>query len=552
LIVLIRFISTGVAGAIETSDKIVRTDVITIGRATDQVLHIKDKRARLKHAEIRQVDGEFRISTAALAGVTVNGRSQREIVLAAGDVIEVGANQLRVIEPGADADFALSFELVAGARDEDVAPDWTRTPAGIAGVDKRRLAWIAVAVVAAFSLLLPAASLLHPSVAALMRGSVLLPDDGLWLSGPVHSAHSSISSNCESCHTNLFRRVADTACTECHAAGRHVSGPSYAVLGEVRCASCHREHNEPPQLVNRSQGLCADCHNDLPADVPLQPAGDFLDAHPGFRVSLLMPTRPADGATDWNVEHVRLADSRTAERSNLKFDHKVHLDPGGVTAPGGRQVLSCSDCHQPEPGGARMVPIAMDEHCSGCHALNFDADAPDRAVPHGDPEGVVQALVEFYSARLLGEDTGSSGPRVRRPGQALTRADRDRVAAEARVQALAVAADLFERRACVNCHTVTATGGGDMPWRVEPVRLTGSFFPHANFSHAAHATEVTRCDGCHEASLSESAADLLIPGIDNCRECHGSGVARRNRDSQIPSTCVMCHDFHFAAKGEYP
>ena len=83
------------------------------------------------------------------------------------------------------------------------------------------------------------------------------------------------------------------------------------------------------------------------------------------------------------------------------------------------------------------------------------------------------------------------------------------------------------------------------------MRLTDTFFPHANFAHDAHDTEVTSCDSCHNASESESAHDLLMPDIDSCRDCHGSAVARRNNASQIPSTCIMCHSFHFEAKAEY-
>jgi predicted CXXCH cytochrome family protein len=187
----------------------------------------------------------------------------------------------------------------------------------------------------------------------------------------------------------------------------------------------------------------------------------------------------------------------------------------------------------------------MDEHCSACHTLSFDANAPDRTVPHGDPESVLQVLVEYYSARLLGSDPDAVEQRVRRPGVKLSRADRDKVAAEAKVQAMAVAADLFERRACINCHEVTKdNNNADAPWSVEPVRLTKTFFPRARFSHAAHDTEVTSCGACHNAADSTDSSDLLIPGIDTCRECHGSAVASRNNAGQTPSTCIMCHDFH--------
>jgi hypothetical protein len=195
----------------------------------------------------------------------------------------------------------------------------------------------------------------------------------------------------------------------------------------------------------------------------------------------------------------------------------------------------------------------MLDHCSGCHTLAFDPDDPSREVPHGDPEAVIQTLVEYYSARLLGADPEAVEQRVRRPGQEMSRADRDRVAAEARVQAFDVAEDLFERRACSNCHVVSKeTDGGDVKWSIAAVEVTAVFLPHANFSHAAHQTEISGCDDCHQASNSEAAADILIPDLNSCRDCHGSGIASRNGVQQTPSTCVMCHSFHFDAEGSYP
>ena len=549
---LIRFITRNAAGGTEESDKIVDLPAITIGRATDQVLHLKDRRARLEHAVIEPRNGDVHITTAALAGVTVNGRSQRDAKLATGDVIEVGANVIRVVTPPGGIDFAITFELRDDASAEHFEAKWSAPAAGIAGWTKRRLSWTMVAIVFVLALALPAAVLLGPGAASALRGSAALPDDGFWLAGPMHGAHATIGDDCGACHVTPFRRVPDSACLACHDVGRHSWSSDNAVLGEMRCANCHLEHNEPPQLVNRHQGLCADCHVDLPATVGLQPAGDFLDAHPDFKVSLMLPTARDDGSIEWAVQHFRLADAAGADRSNLTFNHKAHLDPDGIVTPDGNRVIDCAECHEPEPGGARMKPITMDEHCSTCHTLAFDPDDPSRTVPHGDPAAVMQSLVEYYSARLLGDDTNAVEQRLRRPGQRLTREERDRAAAEARDKALEVAADLFERRACANCHTVTRREDAALPWHVEPVRLTEFFYPHANFSHAAHDTEVSACDSCHRASASESSQDVLIPDIGTCRECHGSGIARRNMGSQSPSTCVLCHGFHFEAKGSYP
>lgn len=525
---LVRFITRNAAGGVEHNDRIVDALTITIGRATDQTLHLRDKRVRLQHATIESQAGTVHITTSALSGVTVNGRSQRDTRLVVGDVIEIGSNILRVIEPDDGIDFAITFELSEDASSEHFVADWSSPVSGIGGWSKRRLSWAFAIVVLLMALVLPGLSLLHPGIASVMRGSVL-PDDSLWLAGPVHAAHASIAKDCGTCHVDLFQRVPDSACLDCHAVDRHTATPSANVLGEIRCATCHLEHNEPPGLVKQHQGLCADCHSELPNDIALETVTDFLDAHPDFSAK------------------------QEADHANLRFDHAVHVNEAGIVTPDGRRVIECAECHVPESGGARMLPISMNEHCSSCHTLAFDPDDPSREVPHGDPAAVIQTLVEYYSARLLGANPDAVEQRVRRPGRALSREDRDRAATEARAQAMKVAEDLFERRACSNCHEVTKLDSdAEVPWQVLPVHLTESFFPRARFSHAAHQTEVTSCDGCHSASSSSTAEDVLIPGIDTCRDCHGSGFTSRNDDAQTPSTCILCHEFHFNAKGSYP
>lgn len=529
----IRFISKNAAGGIEERERQFETDVLTMGRATDQLLQLRDRRARLQHARIEKRGNDYHITTKAIAGVTINGRSQRDSLLTVGDVIEVGANVLKVTAPPEGIDLALTFELSGDGSDDDIS-DWTSVEPAIGGLSKRRLSWSLFIAVLLGAFVLP----------------LLLGTEQWWLAGPVHSAHTTFSDKCVACHVTAFERVPDVACLECHKVNRHVQQDGHTVMGTVRCASCHLEHNEPQQLVKQQQSLCTDCHLKLPTDVALQAAGDFLDAHPDFKVSLLLP-----GATltdDWHEAHIALADAAGRDGSNLKFDHATHLDADGIVTPEGKRVMECGDCHVAEAGGARFQPIAMKEHCSSCHSLAFDPDDPTRVVPHGDAEAVVQSLVEYYSARLLSGDPAANEQRLRRPGQSLTVAERDRAAAEARSKALDVAADLFERQACSTCHDVTKTEGDAFPWRVNPVRLTQRFFVHADFSHAAHDNDPAACDGCHDASSSTTATDVLIPDIDNCRGCHGSGIARRNSGGQIVSTCVQCHNFHSDEKGSYP
>jgi len=47
----------------------------------------------------------------------------------------------------------------------------------------------------------------------------------------------------------------------------------------------------------------------------------------------------------------------------------------------------------------------------------------------------------------------------------------------------------------------------------------------------------------HFPSYGKEAADLLIPGISNCRACHGGAYAK----DKVQTTCIACHDYHQSA-----
>lgn len=552
---LIRFLSRGPAGSIERHDRVYEGDVITLGRATDQVLHLKDRGVALQHATIDGKSGTFQIATSVLAGISVNGRSCRESNLSIGDQISIGSNLIKIIDPPAGYEFAFTFELDPDAKPQDVPTNWASLSLSASGWSKRRWSWCLGAIVGLIALAVPALSLIGPDVAGFLR-TAPLPSDEWWAAGPLHAAHGGEAAACENCHANAFERVQDSECMACHTIDRHVGieTPAPAVLGQTRCASCHLEHNEPPNLIDRRQALCGDCHagdGEGFDDLDLESASDFGTAHPEFRVSLLQPSGEGQEPVDWTSVRFALDGAAGRDRSNLKFPHAAHLDAGGLSAPEGSRVLDCGNCHVAETGGGLMQAITMEQHCADCHSLSFDPAVPDRTVPHGSPEEVVQELIEYYSARLLGGDADAGGRVILRPGQALSPVERDRVAAEAEQQAVAVAADLFERRTCITCHEVTNPGGTPMGYRIEPVRLTQQFFPHAHFSHAAHSDSVAECRDCHAAETSEVSSDVLMPGIQSCRDCHGSAIARRTVTGQTPTTCIICHSFHSEAKGGY-
>jgi predicted CXXCH cytochrome family protein len=93
--------------------------------------------------------------------------------------------------------------------------------------------------------------------------------------------------------------------------------------------------------------------------------------------------------------------------------------------------------------------------------------------------------------------------------------------------------------ACYDCHVVTPPGAsGSIDWGVVPVHQPARYLMRGWFDHAAHTSE--SCVSCHAAGKSRDAADVLVPGIETCRQCHGG----ENSAAQVPSSCAMCHSYH--------
>jgi predicted CXXCH cytochrome family protein len=535
--VLIRFLRRGQAGAVEARERLFDGEALTLGRSTDQVLQLKDRRVALRHASIALRGGLPVVSSRAAAGIVVNDTLCREAALQPGDEIRIGANVLRLFEPPAGMDLAFSFELDAEVAAESAGLDrrrldfqalsWRRAPIGLA---------LAIATLV-LSLLIPASGLMDEDWQKSLREGPL-PDDGFWLSGPVSPAHHNVDRRCETCHQRPFVRVRNAACEDCHAAvGRHfdADGPATG-LDTVRCAACHAEHNEPATLLRRDDALCADCHADIRsvagAQTELENASDFLGAHPEFPLAAAGPQR-------------------------LKFPHDVHLDPKGIEGADGKDVVMvCGDCHQPQPDGGRMQPVTMEKHCADCHRLDFDPAYPDATVPHAEAGIVLRRLIEYYSRSFLElypdpRATAAPARPLRVPGRVLDARERARMLQLARERAFVVARDLIERRTCHDCHEIAATGKADDPWKVEPAKLREAWMPAARFNHARHATALSECKLCHDAARSKSAEDVLMPKLKGCRECHGSGDPHRNPEGLVQSNCTMCHGFHDARHGAW-
>jgi hypothetical protein len=355
--------------------------------------------------------------------------------------------------------------------------------------------------------------------------------------------------------------VRDYACIACHRKiAEHVrkselTGVRGVAFLQTRCADCHLEH-KGMQMVPRAQEQCADCHRDIKSAAPKaqsEKVTDFRSGHPQFRLSLLDADRP-DAIK--RVRQSKPAAPEMVEHSNLKFNHKLHLNPGGVRDPEGkrdaagmfdrsgrRTVLKCADCHEPDDGGRLMTPVSMEQHCQRCHSLAFEPKVTKRQVPHGSEEEVATTLREFYARLVLGDvppDVNPPPDLVRmRPGAVLAYEDRQRALQIADRKTKVVLRELFQtRQVCTTCHKVTRAANL-AGWQVAPVRVARVWMPQARFTHAKHSAQT--CVTCHAVTNSTDAKHIAMPDIAKCRECH---VGAQAVAGKVTSDCATCHKFH--------
>ena len=342
-----------------------------------------------------------------------------------------------------------------------------------------------------------------------------------------------------------------------------IFGTDYEIGND--CADCHKEHSATDSITRTDQAGCTSCHSDMDKagfDSELRPATDFLDDHPSFMLSM----HEWEASEGWQNTRVALSTDGIQENSNLIFPHDVHMSEEGIDGMQGVEILSCSDCHEPEKGGMQMKAVTMEQHCSDCHQLTFDLDRPDRVVPHGSPPDLMRTLREYYAYRFLNGDNEAEAPKqaggiaspsvreARRPGRVarpkvisdmIVNANADSSAtmteqANAYIDARVAqaASSLFEKQTCTICHEISKSGDSAVPWEVKPVKLNEDWMPLAEFSHGSH--ENMQCSGCHDAVNSTESSDVLMPDITSCRDCHGG----EDSTNLLQSNCVTCHAFH--------
>ena len=554
---LLRELREGPDGIAEYHDAEISGAEVTIGSASDQNIQLLGREIAPEHATIRQSGSRLELMCRGNARVRINGKKRRDAKLAVGDVIELAGHRLRIAQP--PPGFAIAIELQPNDRiDASEFESAFRTDLSQTWLGKRAMAWLGVVLVSLFGLGLPMLVMtLHHAGTDV---SSWIPGDKFWNSGPLHQVHQqAIGDRCDTCHQKLFQRVQDQACTECHRTTHDHILPARLTMTELgptpRCATCHREHNEPASfLVNSGDSMCVDCHGD-PAHgfgkIEMDPVKGFgLERHPEFKPHLLMSKSIAAGggfAYEWKDTIAQL--DKASEQSNLKFSHQQHLDPDQVLRRGDSKPMNCADCHRLETDGEHFEPISMEGKCASCHELTFDPGAPDRQLPHGKPREVILTLQDYFTRKFSDPNAGRA-PRERRrlPGhdddeETCTGAPFDCAMRSARREI----DSQFTRRGCIGCHGVIDTQAQDVfdRYQVIPIRFARDYFPANRFDHRSHQIQGKligddACLSCHAAKKSEDSSDLMVPGITKCTECHGDKAAAE----RVTVQCVSCHGYH--------
>jgi hypothetical protein len=250
--------------------------------------------------------------------------------------------------------------------------------------------------------------------------------------------------------------------------------------------------------------------------------------------------------------------------------HRNDAGDFGITAANRPEGLA-STALKPRAAGAYMLPVNYEVHCSACHPLTFDPNlkgkdgqlvsVPHRLQPDDVKDFVWGAYAEAYGKKPLDQrvaDALKAGPKPSRPlpGK-LTEAEKAALGAVGKAtedveqflfKADVTRADSFlttGKSACGECHVFEAAGGSK---KVLPLQVNEVWFTHAKFSHVSH--RAVDCRACHANAYglkddgktlnSESSIDhsnVLIDGIDSCRQCHSPAGGVR-------SDCTECHNYH--------
>jgi hypothetical protein len=245
----------------------------------------------------------------------------------------------------------------------------------------------------------------------------------------------------------------------------------------------------------------------------------------------------------WRLKLKDSSDAQPVETDAVQLTCAAchRLDASDFGAPGDQLAgLPQAAVLPPRAAGAAILPITYENQCKACHPLTFDKTA---AVPHRlQPDKVREYLESYFTLKLLESKSTLFDKNVSRrhiPGKP---PDEEMVKASERIKAQADAIQklLYQGKAgCAECH-YGEPEGQLVPARIAPTNVPTIWLPHAKFNHTIH--RVVDCESCHEGVRdSKTSADVLLPGIETCQQCHAPPSRTRGG---ARFDCTECHRYH--------
>jgi hypothetical protein len=399
----------------------------------------------------------------------------------------------------------------------------------------------------------------------------------------------------------FFRRVSDGACYSCHDATDHHANAAVS----LRCAECHLEHKVETTLARMSDRHCVLCHADLKlksGTSEYEKSVVSLARHPEFAVF----RKNVKDATQIKLNHDTHQKpdlpAGGGKRLTLGCTYCHVQDDAGKYMKPISYDLHCKQCHPLEASADVVVPHQRPEIIRGfllarsagrgggaaaAPAAGAEKPAEQPAAEEapkggrkrgGGSSALPQALVELVGwvqgavwnterppielvQRQRGGGAAPEAPAAGGSSDDAAAGGRRRGggAPEGAPAAAPPAAGgggggglgavvqlekaLYEGRSavCPYCHLVEKA---DPLPRIVPPKIPVRWLPHSSFDHRAHRP--LACLACHpEAKKSTDTADVLLPKMAVCQECHREGGGAR-------AGCVECHLYHDRSKERSP
>ncbi|MGE3808145.1 MAG: hypothetical protein AB7K24_26075 [Gemmataceae bacterium] len=396
------------------------------------------------------------------------------------------------------------------------------------------------------------------------------------------------------------RDVANARCQHCHTGPDHHTGQ----LPNLSCASCHRDHQGREfNLTRVVDHDCTQCHANLPPHTapgsptpvggPYANVTAFTTNHPDFRSIKKDPGKLRfNHALHMTAGMVLDADARQKwTLADVGSDYRERYrqrQPEGQRDDAAPVQLECASCHQLSSGdfkidkplpalpgsvmpertlGAYMLPIVYENQCQGCHPLNFEPNPKGQLaarVPHGiQPDQVTEYLWGVYAERNV--QAKKFVPRRLVPGNDVTQEEKD---ARTELEKSLDAAQRYlyqsemkvfpDKTTCGECHHYEESKGL-IPQAIVRPDVPQFWYQHGTFNHARHrGVDCRVChpnafaqkpDGSPNPLASKDATDVLVPGIDNCRQCHAPHYRRDGLQlGGARFDCAECHTYHHRNK----